>query len=470
MQVMRCENGSEVQRKRSRTRRKDSADKGSLDEAARLIQEIMSSSITLRPLHSPPDFVWRVPGSKSLTNRALVLAALAEGRSTLAGALQSDDTCHMQRCLRQLSVNIEADGPDHLIVNGGGLQAAREPLFVGNSGTTVRFLTGLATLVDGQTVLEGDPHMAKRPIQDLVDALRLLNISVDCPTGCPPLTVHGNGRLSGGRVVMRGDRSSQYFTALMMAGCAAQSPLRIEIDRAYGALVSRPYVEMTAAFIERFGGTAFVGEDVIEVRPTHLRPQSLFIEPDASSASYAFAAAAATGGRITVPGLDRGALQGDVAFVDILEQMGAEVVSTDGGLTVQGPPRLRGVDVDMKHISDTVMTLAAIAPLAEGPTTIRNIANIRIKETDRLHATVTELRRLGQQVDEGPDWMQINPQPIQPGAVECYSDHRIAMSFAVLGLAAEGITITDPDCTTKTYPGFWADLEALTHACGRFVD
>ncbi|MEL6344851.1 MAG: 3-phosphoshikimate 1-carboxyvinyltransferase [Myxococcota bacterium] len=424
----------------------------------------MSRPVLMRPLPYPPSFVWRVPGSKSLTNRALVLAALAEGPSTLEGVLQSDDTRHMQRCLRQLSVTITELSPERWQVDGAGRSPTDAPLFVGNSGTTVRFLTGLAALLDGQTTLEGDAHMAKRPIQDLVDALQSMGIPIDCPTGCPPLTVSGNGQLPGGRVVMRGDRSSQYFTALMMAGCAAAGPLQIAVDPDYGALVSRPYVEMTAALIGRFGGQVMVGDAHIDITPTQLQGQSLRIEPDASSASYPFAAAAATGGRITVPGLGRDALQGDVAFVDILTKMGAQVIEEDGALTVQGPQTLRGVDVDMKHISDTVMTLAAIAPLAEGPTTIRNIANIRIKETDRLAATATELRRLGQQVEAGPDWMRITPQPLRPATIDCYSDHRIAMSFAVLGLAAEGITIADPDCTAKTYPGFWDDVDALMHA------
>jgi len=422
--------------------------------------------ITLQPLRAAPHTTWCIPGSKSLTNRALVLAALARGTSILKGVLRSDDTRYMRAGLESMGASVVQDSETCWSVTGGQLHAPQATLFVGNSGTTVRFLTGLAALLDGETTLNGDIHMSRRPIADLVDALGALGIAVDCPTGCPPLTVQGHGTLPGGRITVPGDRSSQYFTALMMAGCAADAPLIIDIG---GSLVSRPYVEMTAAIITDFGGAVQVGEHTISVTPAPLRAQTYIIEPDASAASYAFAAAAATGGTITVPGLHRQARQGDVAFVDVLEAMGARVSESAVGLCVSGGS-LVGVDVDMKHISDTVMTLAAIAPLARGTTTIRNIANIRIKETDRLHATVTELRRMGQQVEEGDDWMRITPRPIQPAAIDCYGDHRMAMSFAIPGLVVPGITITDPACVSKTYPGFWTDLARMIRDSGDTPD
>jgi len=240
-----------------------------------------------------------------------------------------------------------------------------------------------------------------------------------------------------------------------------------EVDEALtvlpiGDLVSRPYLRMTVTMILDFGGHAELDEhDALRVTPGLGGRERYLIEPDASTASYPLALAAASGGELRVPDLDREALQGDVAFLDILEAMGAEVRTTDGSLHVRGPQQLRGVDVDMHHISDTVMTLAAIAPLADGPTTIRNVANIRVKETDRLSALVTELRRLGQEVTAGDDWLRIDPRPLQPATVECYADHRIAMSFAVLGLCRDGVTIADPGCVAKTYPGFWDNLAAL---------
>jgi len=416
--------------------------------------------LVIPPLPSPIDHVWRIPGSKSITNRALVLAALAEGTTRLEGVLESDDTRHMQQALLELGIAVTKLGTTTLeIVGGRGrLCAPAKPLFVGNSGTTVRFLTALACLVDGPVTLVGDEAMAKRPIQDLVDGLRQLGVRIDCATGCPPLTVYG-GRLPGGRVTMRGDRSSQYFSALLLASALSESETVLDVE---GELVSRPYVEITRRMVASFGGQ-------IEAQGTGFRwqagggyrAQTYSIEPDASSASYAFALAAATGSRVQVPGLGPQAMQGDYGFVDVLERAGAKVERSPEATTALGQGRLQGIEVDMFNISDTVMTLAAIAPLAEGATTIRNVANIRIKETDRLAATVAELRRLGQDVHEGPDWLRIEPRPLKPALVQSYRDHRMAMSFAVLGAAQAGISIEDPACVAKTYPGFWRDLAAV---------
>jgi 3-phosphoshikimate 1-carboxyvinyltransferase len=411
-----------------------------------------------------PELTWRVPGSKSITNRALVLAALAEGESRLSGVLHSDDTRHMRAGLEALGIRIVDEGPTTLVVHGGRsrLRAPEKPLFIGNSGTTVRFLAAVAALVPGAVRLEGDEAMARRPIQDLVEGLRQLGLNVDCPTGCPPLTVHG-GRLPGGRVRMHGGRSSQYFSALLLAGGAADGALEVEVE---GRLVSRPYVEITRRMVADFGGRIDAAGEGFVVRPATYGARTYAVEPDASSASYPFALAAATGGAVTVPDLGTGALQGDYRFVDVLALAGAEVTREAGATTVRGRGTLRGVDVDMHDISDTVMSLAAIAPLASSPTRITNVANIRIKETDRLAAVVAELERLGQFVTHGHDFLVVEPRPLRPALVRSYSDHRMAMSFAVLGAASGGVTIEDPSCVAKTYPGFWDDLGSAYGAAG----
>lgn len=410
-------------------------------------------------LPAPIDRVWRIPGSKSITNRALVLAALAEGTTRLEGVLESDDTRHMQQALLDLGIVVRKLSATTLEIDGGRhrLKAPNKPLFMGNSGTTVRFLTALCCLVDGPVTLVGDEAMAKRPIQDLVDGLRQLGVKIECATGCPPLTVYG-GKLPGGRLSMRGDRSSQYFSALLLAGALSEGETELRIE---GDLVSRPYVEITRRMVEDFGGKIEVTANGFWWQGGgRYTARSYGIEPDASSASYAFAFAAATGSRIQVPGLAPGALQGDYGFVDLLERLGARVERADGATTVQGGAPLAAIDADMFHISDTVMTLAALAPLIQGTTSIRNVANIRIKETDRLAATVAELRRLGQEVAEGPDFLRIEPRPLNPAIVHSYKDHRMAMSFAILGAARAGISIEDPSCVAKTYPEFWADLAA----------
>lgn len=429
---------------------------------------IPAGPIEIPKLVRPPRVTWRVPGSKSITNRALVLAALADGESTLSGVLESDDTRHMRVALEALGVGVRSLDATTWVVQGGRsrLRAPVAPLFIGNSGTSVRFLAALATLVPGPVTLVGDEAMARRPIADLVDGLRQLGVRVDCDTGCPPLTVHG-GTLRGGVTRMRGDRSSQYFSALLLAGALADSPITVQIE---GRLVSRPYVEITRRMVEAFGGRIDAEESAFTVRPiTAYRGRAYTIEPDASSASYPFAIAAATGGAITVPDLGTTALQGDYAFTNVLAQLGADVAAAGGGTRITGRD-LAGVDVDMHDISDTVMTLAAIAPLAAGPTRIRNIANIRIKETDRLAAIATELQRLGQGVTEGADSILIEPRPIVPALVRCYADHRMAMSFAVLGLAAGGVRIEDPACVAKTYPGFWDDVRACYASVEQTVD
>lgn len=423
-------------------------------------QPLPTGPLAIPPLPAPFDRVWRIPGSKSITNRALVLAALAEGTTRLEGVLESDDTRHMQQALLELGVEVRKTSATTLEIDGGRalLRAPQRPLFVGNSGTTVRFLTALSCLVDGPVTLVGDEAMAKRPIADLVSGLRQLGVEIDCPSGCPPLTVYG-GRLPGGRLSMRGDKSSQYFSALLLVSSASDAATVLDVE---GELVSKPYVEITRRMVAAFGGNVEATETGFawQGRGSYTA-QRYVIEPDASSASYAFALAAATQSRVQVPGLGARALQGDYRFVDVLERVGARVERGDETTTVRGTGQLSGVDVDMFDISDTVMTLAALSPLLKGPTLVRNVANIRLKETDRLAATAAELRRLGQDVKEGPDWLAVTPRPLLPALIRSYRDHRMAMSFAILGAAHAGVSIEDPACVAKTYPDFWRDLAAV---------
>jgi 3-phosphoshikimate 1-carboxyvinyltransferase len=432
----------------------------------------LPDALEIVPLGRPVDAVPRVPGSKSLTNRALVLAALASrGRGCkLYRVLRSEDTEVMIEALRQLGfqVQLEAGGwPDtEATVGSAGhdrlIPAGAADLFVGNSGTTMRFLTAVLSLGQGRYRLDGVPRMRERPIEDLLAALRQLGVRAysEHQNGYPPVIIEANG-LNGGRVRIKGDVSSQFLSGLLMAAPLARSDVTIEIE---GLLVSRPYVAMTVAMMQRFGarleaesGTRF---HVPGRQGYHLG--TFAIEPDASAASYFFGAAAITQGRAVVPGLSPRSLQGDVRFVDVLEAMGCQVVRNDSALEVRGGP-LRGVEVDMNDISDCVLTLAAVACFAEGPTTIRNVAHIRHKETDRLRALATELDRVGAGVEELADGLRITPRPLHGAAVETYNDHRMAMSLALLGLRVPGIVIRNPGCVAKTYPGFFAELDRLRH-------
>jgi 3-phosphoshikimate 1-carboxyvinyltransferase len=421
------------------------------------------SQLTIRPFAKPAEGSVRPPGSKSITNRALVCAALAKGNSLLTGALDSDDTRVMIDSLGRLGIEVRPNRSDHTIaVQGcaGNIPNHEAQLYVGNSGTTVRFLTALVTLGNGTFTLDGNTRMRERPIQDLLDALAQLGMKAESSggTGCPPVTIHAAG-LPGGNVAMRGDVSSQFLSGLLLAAPYAKSAMNLSID---GVLVSQPYVQMTLDVMQAFG-VSINAQNLAAFAisaPQHYAGRKYSIEPDASAASYFWAAAAITGGRVTVEGLDRTSLQGDVAFCDCLTKMGCEVRYADGATTVVGKA-LHGIDVDMNAISDTVQTLAAVALFAEGPTTVRGVAHIRHKETDRIAALATELRKLGATVDEKPDGLTIIPGPLRRAVIDTYDDHRMAMSLSLVGLRQLGITINDPGCTAKTYPEFFADLENL---------
>jgi 3-phosphoshikimate 1-carboxyvinyltransferase len=407
----------------------------------------------------------RPPGSKSLTNRALVCAALADGVSTLTGALDSEDTRVMTDGLGRLGIEIERrDAGRTLAIHGtaGRIPALEADLYCANSGTTIRFLTALTTLGHGAYRLDGNERMRERPIEDLLEALRQLGASVrsEHGNGCPPVVVHANG-LRGGSAVVRGDLSSQFLSGLLMAAPCAFAPIRFSID---GELVSRPYVDMTLAVMRSFGVVVALPDSRLDELYIHA-PQEYIacnyeIEPDASAASYFWAAAAVTGGEVTVEGLSAGSLQGDIAFVDCLQRMGCEVRRDPDSIAVFGR-KLCGIDVDMNAISDTVQTLAVVALFADSATTIRNVAHIRHKETDRISALATELRKLGADVIERDDGLTIKPVALQPATIDTYRDHRMAMSFAIAGLRIAGVRINDPRCVEKTYPSFFLDFPSL---------
>jgi 3-phosphoshikimate 1-carboxyvinyltransferase len=422
----------------------------------------MSSQLPIVPVTRPVAGSIRPPGSKSLTNRALILAALARGPSRLTGVLDSRDTQVMIDSLRRLGLTVEQDLAARTISlegSGGALKAAGAELWLENSGTSIRFLTAMCCLGHGRFRLDGNARMRQRPIAPLVDALSRAGVTIACELGtdCPPVVVDASG-LPGGRWSVAGNLSSQYLSALLMTAPCAQSDVELTVT---GELVSRPYVDMTIANMRQFG--AQVTETRGNVFAIASRPYAgsdYDIEPDASAASYFFALAAVTGGDITVEGLTRDALQGDVRFVDALVRMGCRAEYGARSIRVIGGP-LAGIDIDMNAISDTAQTLACVAPFAKGPTRIRDVAHMRLKETDRVTAVVTELRRLGLTVEEHPDGMTIHPGPLSPGVVQTYDDHRMAMSFALLGLRAPGIVIADPECTSKTYPDYFVDLERL---------
>jgi 3-phosphoshikimate 1-carboxyvinyltransferase len=437
--------------------------------------------LEIQPLAKPPHATIRVPGSKSITNRALVLAALAsddiKGRYLnegcwLNGVLQSEDTEVMAEALKQLGFPLRIDwkkqdafieprNPNRVI------PASSANLFLANSGTSMRFLTALVALGEGRYRLDGIARMRERPIQDLLESLQQLGVkaNAECNNGCPPVIIEANG-LRGGDIHVRADTSSQFLSGLLMAAPFAQKDTTIQVD---GSMVSQPYVRMTVAMMRQFG--LIVDDEGLTYfhipapqRGTLFRDCGFFyysIEPDASAASYFMAAAAVTGGRVLIPGLYQGSLQGDIQFACILAKMGCQITWEFGPDTVVRGAPLRGIDVDMNDISDTVMTLAAVACFAEGQTTIRNVAHIRHKETDRIAALATELRRVGAEVEEYPDGLKITPRPLHGALIETYNDHRMAMSMALIGLKVPGIVIKNPGCVAKTYPSFWEDLEKL---------
>lgn len=418
-----------------------------------------------------------LPGSKSISNRVLLLAALAQGTTRIENLLFSDDTHWMLQALTQLGVNIEQH-PDHVTVQGaaGLLQASRAErtsLFLGNAGTAMRPLCAALAAASGQFELTGEPRMKERPIGPLVDALIKLGADIQYgeQVGFPPLLINGGG-LRCGKVSIDGSLSSQYISALLMV-----LPLLTSTDTAQateltltGKVVSLPYIELTVAMMRDFGvAITQLDERTFRIagNQSYHSPGAYRVESDASSASY-FLAAGAIAGSIRVEGVGSASRQGDKAFVDVLQQMGATVSVEAHAMEVRAA-KLVGGDFDLNAIPDAAMTIATLALFAKGATRIRNIANWRIKETDRLHAMATELRKVGAQVEEGEDWIAITPpsslnppEPLRHSAIATYNDHRMAMCFSLLAFDAAGVTILDPNCCHKTYPEYFADFARLT--------
>jgi 3-phosphoshikimate 1-carboxyvinyltransferase len=424
---------------------------------------ITSPSLQITPIKRPLDATVRVPGSKSLTNRALLIASLADGTTHLTNALFSDDSKYFANALQTLGFEVQSDEiKQELIVTGlgGRIPSKKAELFIGNAGTAARFLSAFLTLGQGEFILDGDARMRERPIGDLIDALHQLGVELEAPNDCPPVEIYAKG-LSGGKTKIAGNISSQFLSALLMVAPYANSPIEIEVVT---ELNSKPYVDMTIAIMKDFGvEIERHGYEHFIIQPSSFFPlASYFIECDASAASYFFAAPAICGGIIRVENISRNSKQGDLAFLDILEQMGCEIKEGENSVAVMRTKLLAGVDVDMRDIPDTAQTLAAIAPFASSPTTIRGIASARLKETDRVHATCMELTRLGVRVEEYEDGLAIYPcDEIQPGTIHTYNDHRMAMAFSLIGLRIPGIVIENPACVSKTFPNYFEVLDGL---------
>jgi 3-phosphoshikimate 1-carboxyvinyltransferase len=441
-----------------------------------------SRSLKIIPIPHPLNATIRVPGSKSLTNRALLIAALANGKTKLTNALFSDDSKYFAQALQTLGFDIQLDEANHeMIVTGlgGKIPATKAELFIGNAGTAARFLSAFLTLGQGEYVLDGDSRMRERPIGDLVHALTQLRANITTIDDRPqtanslsvvhgprsemylPLKIIANG-LYGGKTKVAGNISSQFLSALLMVSPYAQTPVEIELIT---DLNSKPYVDMTLAIMQDFGiEVERQGYSRFVIHPNLYSPISTYlIESDASAASYFFAAPAICGGTVKVENISRNSVQGDIDFLDVLQQMGCIIEEMNNAISVHCPLSIVGLDVDMRDIPDTAQTLAAMAPFASSPTRIRGIASARMKETDRIHATCTELARLGVQVDEHEDGMTIHPcQTFQPATIQTYNDHRMAMAFSLIGLRFDGVTIENPSCVSKTFPNFFDVFETLS--------
>lgn len=417
--------------------------------------------LTIHTLGRPVAGRVRVPGSKSLTNRALVAAALARpGVSRLYQPLDADDTVVMRRALRSFGVMID-DNDDPWLVLGseGDLRPPQEVIDVGASGTTARFITAVAALAPGTTVVDGVGRMRERPIGPLVEALTALGVRASSQGGYPPVEVHGVARLPGGRVAVDATVSSQFASALLLVAPRAESPLEIELA---GRVVSRPYLDGTVDIMRLFGAGVEAEEDRFVVAPAGYDTAHIEIEPDASAAVYPAVAAAVTGGVVEIPGIPPGSRQPDLAILGVLSAMGCRVTRHADGIRVEGPPDgLEPVEVDLGGAPDGAMAVAVAAAMADGVSVIRGLSTLRVKETDRLAALENELQRIGADVTVDGDALQIRPGRLHGATVETYGDHRMAMAMAVAGLVVDGISISEPGVVSKTWPGYFDMLAAL---------
>ena len=425
------------------------------------VRPTFPAELEVMPLERPPDATIRVPGSKSVTNRALIIAALADGNSRIVNPLFSDDSFWLMDALVRLGIDVHADGErGEVYVSGqsGEIYASGVDLFVGNAGTVARFLPPFLALGRGPFTVDGVPRMRERPVADLVDGMRQLGAAVEYAgeDGRFPLMIKGGG-IPGGKARVSASKSSQFISGLLMAAPYAQAPVTLHpVGRK-----EWPYVGITVALMRAFGVEVDEANGRFTVAPALYSSREYEVEPDASGASYFMAAAAVTGGRVRIPGLGASSPQGDLRFAGVLRDMGCRVEIASDFVEVQGPDHLRGVEVDMNAFSDTMITLSAIAPFAEGPTTIKNVGHTRLQESDRLSAVATELTRLGVKTQTTSSSIRIIPKNIRSGVVRTYGDHRMAMAFAITGLVASGIRIRDPGCVTKTFPGYFGALESL---------
>jgi len=424
------------------------------------------NTLTLDPI-SKIDGEIILPGSKSLSNRALLLAALAEGTTKIINLLESDDTRHMLNALKQLGIDytLSEDKTECSIIGNAGAMdiGTSEAIFLGNAGTAMRPLCAALCLGKGTVTLTGEPRMKERPIGHLVDALRQAGANIEYleNDGYPPLTIHADG-LTGGSVEIDGAISSQFLTALLMAAPLAKNDMTITI---LGELVSKPYIDITLHIMKQFG-VEVVHDNyktfTIKAGQMYKAVDTFMVEGDASSASYFLAAAAIKGGTVKVTGIGRDSIQGDVEFIDVLELMGAKVVWGDTYISVTRDA-LRAIDMDFNHIPDAAMTIATMALFVKGTTVLRNIYNWRVKETDRLYAMATELRKVGAEVEEGEDYLKITaPKYLKHAAIDTYDDHRMAMCFSLLALDKTSVTINEPECTSKTFPSYFKTLESIS--------
>ncbi|HEY6721817.1 MAG TPA: 3-phosphoshikimate 1-carboxyvinyltransferase [Burkholderiales bacterium] len=417
----------------------------------------------------------KMPGSKSISNRVLLLAALARGDTRIGDLLDSDDTRVMVAALARLGVAIERTANSALVRGSGGVFPVKSgDLHLGNSGTAFRPLTAVLALAGGEYQLSGTPRMHERPIGDLVDALRQLGARIEYPgkEGFPPLALQPGTIAVGAPVRIRGDVSSQYLSALLMALPLTLSDANVQVE---GELISRPYVEITLNLMRRFGVSVMQKGWTSFVVPkgAYSTPKEIWVEGDASSASYFLAAGAISGlsggGPVRVEGVGRASIQGDVRFAEVLERMGAKIsmgenwIESTAGAQARARGRFLPIDADFNHIPDAAMTAAVTALFAEGPSTLRNIASWRVKETDRIAAMATELRKLGAAVEEGADSLRVTPPSVlRPATIDTYDDHRMAMSFSLAALGGVRVRINDPACVGKTFPEYFEVLAGIS--------
>ena len=425
----------------------------------------MAEVIEIRPL-ARVNAELQVPGSKSYSQRALVIASLADGKSILRNTLVSEDTHHLVEALRLLGAGIVASDRDMIVTGTGGrIGNPGKDLFLGNNGTAMRFLVGVAALASGDITLTGDPRLCERPLQPLLEAIGGLGVPSTCRRngGFPPVTVHG-GALHGGRVLFRDIESSQYVSSILIAAPYAAGDVEVQIS---GSSVSRPYVEMTLATMKTFGVPVEKrGENLFAVTGRQrYRGCRYLVEGDLSSASYFFLAAALCGGSVRVTNTNFWTHQGDVRFLRYLKELGCGVAATDHWIEVSGGKLPAGdFSASMEDLPDMVPTMAVLAALRPGRTIIRNVAHLRLKESNRLEALVRELAKTGIRAEETGDGLVITGGTPRGAEIETYNDHRIAMSFAVLGLCAPGMRIRNPGCVGKSFPGFWDEFEKLYQA------